>query len=262
MGNLSKRRSDMKRMFLAIFFILFLFGGIIVNAGDEKISVEGRYFMPTLSATLKVSDSLPNPTKVDDDMLNIKRENFVDIRASIKLAESQKLRLSYMPISYSGRTTITQDIVFGDQRFVAGQRVLTDLDMDYLRLGWFYKLIKKEGVDLSAVLEAKGYIAKARLQAPDQGARHTYKVKVGIPTVGLSLDAGLGKGFGFLVEGTGISAGSRGYLYDLESGLKWVPHRNFSVDAGYRIYEVKFEKGDDYFKMKLGGPYLGVRILF
>lgn len=248
-------------LILAVCAVFLLFSS--VRGEDEKFSVEGRYWIPSFSTSLRVGDSQDSPTKVDEDMLDLKRKNFLDLRASFKLAEKHALRLGYTPINYKGSTVITETIRFGDQVFAAGNLVESKLKLDYLRLGWLMNLIdNKKGLRLGGILEVKGYMAKASLEAPQQPAKHTYKLRVGVPTIGGLLEAEINRYVGLYAEATGVTVGSRGYLLDGEAAMRFSFHKNFQIQGGYRMYSVKFKRSDDYFRLRTDGPYLGLRLLF
>lgn len=253
----------MKGKIIIFFISLVLIFSSYALSQEQRFSIEGRYWMPSFSMDLRVADNVANPTKVDDKMLDIKKENFVDIRASFRISDDHAIRATYTPISYKGDTNITQTINFGDQIFPAGAYVESKLKMDYFRAAWLWKVFdNKKGSKLHTILEGKIYLAEATLDAPYQPAKHTYKLKVGLPTIGALYEEELYKGFGFYAELTGIYAGDRGYLLDGEAGLNWKIHKNIKIDGGYRAHFINFEKSDDLFRLKMYGPYLGLRVVF
>ena len=74
--------------------------------------------------------------------------------------------------------------------------------------------------------------------------------------LGLALDFNPHKMLNIYAQGSGLYAGSYGYVYDAEIGIKLIPIKILSIVGGYRIMEFKAEHDDDYAKVKLYGPLL------
>lgn len=253
----------MRGKIIIIFAALVLIFSSYALCQEQRFSIEGKYWMPSFSMKLRAEGNVANPTIVDDKLLDIKRENFVDIRAQFKITDAHAIRATYTPISYKGDTNITETINFGDQIFPAGAYVESKLKMDYFRAAWLWKVLDdKKGTKLYTILEGKIYLAEATLDAPYQPAKHKYEVNVGVPTIGLLFEGDLGKGFGIYAEATGIYAGDRGYLFDAEAGLNWKIHKNIHIDGGYRAHLIDFNKGDDMLRLKMYGPYVGLKVKF
>jgi hypothetical protein len=51
-------------------------------------------------------------------------------------------------------------------------------------------------------------------------------------------------------------------VYDAEVGIKFIPVRIFSIIGGYRIMEFKAENDDDFAKIRIHGPFVGLTIRF
>lgn len=59
-----------------------------------------------------------------------------------------------------------------------------------------------------------------------------------------------------------MTAGSYGYVYDAEAGIKFIPLKFLSVMAGYRIFEVKATHNHDYARVRFHGPFAGATLRF
>lgn len=52
-----------------------------------------------------------------------------------------RLRFDYTPIAYSGDQTVTRTVVFNGREYTVGTRVVSDLEVKHLELGWAYQFI-------------------------------------------------------------------------------------------------------------------------
>jgi hypothetical protein len=63
-------------------------------------------------------------------------------------------------------------------------------------------------------------------------------------------------------EGSGLTAGSYGYVYDAEAGVKLIPVKFLSIIGGYRIFGIKAKHHHDYAKLMFHGPFAGATLRF
>ena len=56
--------------------------------------------------------------------------------------------------------------------------------------------------------------------------------------------------------------GHYGHFYDFEAGIKYKPAPHFAITAGYRKIQTKVDHKDDYGKLKMNGPFAGLRFDF
>jgi hypothetical protein len=87
------------------------------------------------------------------------------------------------------------------------------------------KWIDNGFLKLGTLLEAKVFWVKGSLEAPDLTTpiKESEKFVFGLPTLGLALDLNPHKMLNIYAQGSGMYAGSYGYLYDAEIGVKLIP---------------------------------------
>ena len=231
-----------------------------------KVEFEGRYWITDLTAKAKVTESGIG-TDIDFKAdLGLKDEDFPDLRFTWYTGPKSKLRLAYAQVAYSGDKNIDRTIEFGGETYTVGTRVITDLDVKYLRLGWAWQFINiaKGKVKFGTLLEAKGILVDISLDAPNLPTpiKESEKFVGGLPTVGAALDINPHKVVNVFAEVSGIYAGKYGYFLDGEAGVKIIPIKNVSVVAGYRILDFKAEDDPDFAKLKISGPFLGATLRF
>ena len=231
-----------------------------------KVEFEGRYWITDLTAKAKVTDSGIG-TEIDFKAdLGIKDEDFPDLRFTWYTGPKSKLRLAYTQVAYSGDKNIERTIEFGGSTYTVGTRVITDLDVKYLRLGWAWQFINIANgkVKFGTLVEAKGFFIDISLDAPNliPPIKESEKFVGGLPTVGAALDINPHKVVNVFAEVSGIYAGEYGYFLDGEAGVKIIPIKNVSVVGGYRILDFKAEDDPDFVKLRISGPFVGVTLRF
>ena len=147
-----------------------------------------------------------------------------------------------------------------------GTRVITDLDVKYLRLGWAWQLtnIANSKVKFGILLEAKGFVLDTSLEAPNliPPIKESARFRVGLPTIGAALDVNPHKVVNVFAEVSGIYAGEYGYFLDGEAGVKIIPIKNLSVVGGWRTLNFKGEDDPDFAKLRISGPFVGATLRF
>ncbi len=231
-----------------------------------KVEFEGRYWITDLTAKAKVTESRIGTEFDFKDDLGLKDENLPDGRFTWHTGPHSKLRLAYTQVAYSGDKNIERTIEFDGQTYPVGTRVITDLDVIYLRLGWAWQFINiaDDKVKFGTLLEAKGFLVDISLDAPNliPPVKESEKFVGGLPTVGVALDINPHKIVNIFAEASGIHAGEYGYFLDGEAGVKIIPIRNVSVLGGYRIFHFKGEDDPDFAKLKISGLFVGATLRF
>jgi hypothetical protein len=152
-----------KRIVFFITVLVLLISATVYAADNPVITLEGRVWFPQLKTDWNVGT---NSTDIDKDTLGIGKKDFADIRASWHVNPRHTLRVAYVPIKYTGDATLTQTVKYGDQTFVVGDLVSSDLRMDYVRGGWFWNLVNTEKVKFSTLLEMKAFFGFKREPFP------------------------------------------------------------------------------------------------
>ena len=81
-----------------------------------------------------------------------------------------------------------------------------------------------------------------------------------IPTIGIGAHAALLPSLSVYANASGLPLGGYGHYYDLEAGLRYTPLEILGVTVGFRRIDVKLKHDDDSAKLKLNGPYAGLRV--
>lgn len=242
---------------------LCLFMGVLgVAYAEPTVEIDGRYWMPNLTSSVKSTEAgLGSRTNLRSD-LGVRKESLPDIRLS---TGQGALRMAYNQVSLSGNRFVGQNIEFGGEIFTAGTRVKTDIEFNYLRLGWAWKFIDLfETGKIGPLLEIKSIWGRASLEAPElvSPVRESLRFALGIPTLGLAAEINPHEVIQIFAEVSGLPAGNIGYFLDAEGGIKIIPVTYLTIVGGYRIFDMKVERRSDFFKLRMDGPFVGATLRF
>jgi hypothetical protein len=244
--------------------ILCLISASTSLAQAAVVEFEGRYWITNLSAEAKVTEA-GNGTDIDLKRdLGIADQNFLSGRFSVNIGPNHRLTLNYTPIRYSINSNIKRTVEFAGETYAINTRVLTSLDLQYLRIGWAYQFVNVEGgkFKFGTLVEVKGAQGDVSLAAPDLGIDNAWNFKAWLPTLGLAMDINPVPFINIFAEISGLPAGQYGTIWEGEAGIKFIPFKNFTVSGGYRIVEIDARNDPDYATVKLGGPFVGLSLRF
>lgn len=246
---------------------LFLIGTFcLVFAQDVTLEFEPRYWIADLDSKAKVVESSIGSDFDFKSDLGIGDEDFPEFRVTWHQGEKNKIRLAYTQVDYSGDQNVSRTIEFKGESYTAGSRVITDLNLKYLRFGWIHYLLNlfDNKLKLGSVFELKGIMGDVSLEAPNlvPAISESADFVGGLPTVGAALEVSPIEKINLFAEISGLPAGDYGYFFDAEFGAKLIPIHNFSVMAGYRMIDIKAENDPDFIKTKISGPFISATLRF
>jgi hypothetical protein len=261
-----KGGSTMAKTFPWVLVILFFAPSVAFAERDVRVEFEGRFWFTDLEGRVKVTDAdIGTDINFKKD-LDIKDEGYPEVRLTWYAGKKSKIRFAYTQVAYEGDAKLQRTILFDGTRYNAGTRVLTDLDVKYLRAGWAWQFINIDNgfVKLGTLIEGKGFWTKADLEAAnaDPALREKERFVFALPTIGAALDINPHKMLNIFAEGSGLSAGKYGYMYDVEAGIKLIPIKILSIMGGYRLLEFKAKDDRDFAKARVRGPFVGVTVRF
>lgn len=251
------------RKLISSFFVLLLMSVTTNLYAEPVLELEGMFWMPSLDAKAKVVEN-GQGTEVDfSEDLGVEDEDFTEIRLSIQSSANTKLRFGYSQVDYSGDAIITDTYIFDGTTYPIGNRVVSKLDMDYLRLGFLIDLNRQSKInEFGTILELKGFSGSASLNDLTLGVTEEEDFDVILPTIGLYFKTQVVPSLFMYGEISGLPAGSLGYLLDGEVGLRLQPFENLSVCAGYRMLTIDAEDDEDYAEVSTDGAFISAIISY
>ncbi len=233
---------------------------------DVILEFEGRYWFTDMEGKIKVTE---NDIGTDIDFkedLDIKDEGYPEVRLTWYTGKNSRIRAAYTQVKYEEDTDLQRTIIFDGKVYPVGTRVLTEADIRYLRIGWAWQFINigRGFLKLGTLVEGIGFWVEGSLEAPNliPPIKESEEFWFGLPTVGVALNLRPHRMLDIFAEGSGMYAGSYGYVYDCEAGIKLIPIKLLSLLGGYRILDFKAKHDPDYIRAKVHGPFVGVTVRF
>ena len=255
-----------KKCLLALAIFVLLTPCFAFAKRDVLLEVEGRYWFTDMEGKINVTE---NDLGTDIDFrkdLDIKDEGYPEVRLTWYTGKNSRIRAAYTQVEYEGDADLKRTIEFNGETCLVGTRVLSEADIRYLRIGWAWQFINigKGFLKLGTLVEGIGFWVEGSLEAPNLSPpiRESEEFWFGLPTVGMALNVRPHGMLDIFAEGSGMYAGSYGYVYDCEAGIKLIPIKILSLLGGYRILDFKAKHDPDYVKVKLHGPFVGVTVRF
>ncbi len=228
--------------------------------------IEGRYWLPDLSGQVEVGTrgvstaiDLLSDLGMDDD-------EFIEGRLTLWLTRQFKVRAAFMPLSFAGNTVIDRTVSFSGRTFPLRTRIVSDLDLDYGRVGlaWQFIGFGRRNFRLGPIVEVKLLRGEAALTAPELplpiSVSEEFDAAFG--SAGLALDVRPLPGFHLFAEATWSVAADEGDLRDAETGVRYRLLPTLWVSGGYRIIELEAEDKDDRLDFDLEGVFFGLVLSF
>lgn len=248
------------KRFLAALVLICLPAPLLAEA-----ELEARFWLLEMDGSIKVAEAGRGTEIKLPDALGIEEDDSFEIRLTWRMSGPLIIRFGYLPMSFSGNATITEDIEFGGFTFPVAFDVVSELDLDYGRLGVGWLMNAGENFRIGPILEIKALRAEAQLEGsvlaiPLVSARESQDAA--FASLGLGFDANPIESLHIVGE-VGYSPGlDYGELVDAELGVKYSPIRALSIFGGYRLIDFDLDADDDSLDLELSGPYLGASLSF
>jgi hypothetical protein len=150
-----------------------------------RIEVSGGIWSPTVFGSIAVTNDRieAQGTTIDFvDDLGFKNTRFPDFRVVLRPAKKHKFRVQYTPVSYTGESVISRDIIFNGIVYPTNMPVNSSFDWKVWRFGYEYDIISRDRGYFGLLLEGRYTQMEATLQSPinDEFAR----AKAPLPALG------------------------------------------------------------------------------
>lgn len=225
------------------------------------VEAMGGFWNPSVTGLIQSEQFGQIGTEIDFiDDLGYEKKRFTDFRAVVRPGKKHKLRVQYVPISYSSETIFRRPIVFNGQRYDVGLPVTTAFDWKVWRFSYEWDFVYREKFFVGAILEAKYAQVEAELVSPINS--EFTSAKGPIPSVGGIARVYVLPNTSVTFELTGIKIPKIDDKYEAKY-IDWDLYgtynitNNFGVTAGYRVMDVMFLADRDGGEMTLKGLYFG-----
>jgi hypothetical protein len=233
----------------------------VASVSAQVFEIEGRYWFTKTDAQVRVERfGLATDVDLKQD-LGTGDGGFPEAQVTWSPGANQ-LRFAFTPIRYSGDQDVNRTIVFGGRTYSIGTRVVSQVDLDALRLTWTHFFLRTGRLRLGPLLEANGFLQSASLHAPALGFVQNNSLSVGVPAVGLAVEVVGGRNWKIVGEAAGTPAGRYGYFIRSEAAVKLTPLPQIGITAGYRLFDLHADYQPDFARLRVHGPFAGASLRF
>ena len=251
----------MNSLKLCSVFLLVCFGSLTAFA-DETISIKVGYAALTPTGSIAVNAGGLTGTVLTDTTLGLKRSDNVTAELAIQLGDG-RLSASYLPMKFSGASTLATNTNFNGQTFAATTAVTSELKATLTDIGYTYYLVNMDDLPsrLQFGIEPSLKLFNINATLIGGGATQTTSANIAIPTIGL-------RGRVALADFIGIS-GRFGYVgyknnnyADADAQIEFSPIPTLGIYGGYRYLDAQVDSNGVILNSRFAGPYAGAFFRF
>lgn len=231
---------------------------------DEMLSLKVGYQNLTPSGQFASREGVVNTVIDLENDFGIDEEAEVVAEAALQLG-AFRLSAGYMPLNYSGTSTLARSITFNGRTFTASEQATGSLDVDLFDLGLTWYLVNIDDLpvrlQLGPELSVKVFDGEASIVSQTTGLSEAVSGTAPVPTLGLRARVGLGDMLS-LVGRVGYVEYKDNSFLDADGQVEFSPIPMFGIFAGYRYLDLEVDEGDLFVDATFDGPYGGVLVRF
>jgi hypothetical protein len=209
----------------------------------DHFYILGAFYSPVVHTNVRIDPTtgvppgtLGTPVDAERDLGLPSRLHQGRVEFMFRLRERNKLRVEYYEADRSAAQTLANDIVFGDQTFLAGQTVQTSINWRSFGLTYTYSLYRSDRFEVGTGLGLFFVQAESMGAVPATGQVTDKSAAEPLPTLPLDLTWCISRRFSATARGNYLKAainGFNGSFTDLHGDLqyRWNPY--FSIGLGF-----------------------------
>jgi len=253
----------MKKTYLALSLLLV---ALLLPAASSafELGARGYYWFPSLDGNVKVDEaaSIGDTINFEKD-LGVKDENYPSFEVFLG-GGRHHLSLTYTNIDYSGRNTLTEDIIFNGETYTATSLVESSIEYKMMDLLYQYDFLNLEnvlaGFSLGVVLQVKYLDGEVGLKTTGIDEKEDFTLP--IPMIGLNLHIGmLADVLEARLRGTAIGYAGNA-IYELMADISWTPLPFLDIHGGYKTFVIDIDEDDVIFDYDMSGPFVAITVSF
>ena len=265
------------RIRISVYAFAFLVAGSLARPAGAQFAVQKAspedYHVEIGVASWKPSPDLTLRTGAggtDVDLVGafgIEGKSFTDFRLVMKPGRKHKIRVEYLPITYSKDAVLNRTFTLGGATYAVNVPASVSLDWKLWQFGYEWDAVSSDYGFVGVIAEVQYNQVKASLSSAALNISSSTNTAAPVPAVG-----GIFRGYvlprrvSFTVEITGIKipdrANFQGRLvdYDVYGLVNLGTH--LGIQAGYHSLDVRYLVDTDAGTLKMKGPYIGGSLRF
>ena len=219
----------------------------------DKVRLDIGWVFASFDSKASLDGSGTSGTTIDleEDAGLEKDTNDFFLRGHYRFKPKHRLEASYYALRREGERVLTRTIDWGDEEYVIGGTLKTDMKSSFGRIGYAWSFVKKEKVEVAlhgdlAYIESgitlEGDTSSGSIRKEDGSAGFPY------PTIGLSLGGNLGH---HVVADLRVDAiggvevgGVKGSILAGEVGVRYYPTSHFGIGVHWLLWEMDAKTTD------------------
>lgn len=240
-----------------------LAGAIAATNQPWEFGLRARIWRPSPSGDFLITKGgrAGSGTKIDvADDLDLRTGNAPSVQAEVARGPHRGY-LTYEPLTWHGSSTLDRAVVFRRVRYPAGDHVRTDLTMNFVTGGYDYAVVDAPESSLRAGLAARVWTFEASLDGSPSGGDTRRVFTHGMPLLTLVGERRFGTWRAAADVAFGVLSSDRLLLdADLCVGVRLA--EGLTLDAGYRLWKMRFHETTNRADLGAGGPFLEMELRF
>lgn len=231
---------------------------------DELLSLKVGYQNLTPSGQFASRDGLVNTVIDLENDFGMDEEAEVIAEAALQLGDF-RLSAGYMPLKFSGTSTLDRNITFNGRTFTATEQATGSMDVDLYDLGLTWYLINTDDLpvrlQIGPELSVKVFDGEASIVSQTTGLSEAVSGTAPLPTIGLRARVGLADMLAVVGRVGYVEYNDNSFL-DADAQVEFSPLPMFGIFAGYRYLDLEVDEGDLFVDATFDGPYGGLLVRF
>ena len=231
---------------------------------DYRIEVAAGVWA-TVPSTVQYSDTENGLTGTNIDFkqqLGLSNQRFPEFHLVVRATAKHKFRAELIPLNYQQTTTLTTNLNYGGQPFLAGQAVSSTLQWNAWRGVYEYDVITGARGYVGGIVGLNDVVVNGTLANGSQSV--TSNVQIPMPGLGVIVRyypwarlSITGESMGFDLPGR--STHTHGHAIDVDASATANISKHVGIEGGYRAFDVSYTFGTavNSGTFMIRGPYIG-----
>ncbi len=234
-------------------------------SADEMVSLKAGYLVLSPDGYFAVNTGITQGTEVDlNDDLGFEDSKEFQGEAALSFGPF-RLSGSYLPLRFSGKGILTEEIVFNGETYTIGAEVESDIDLDLYDIALTWHVINLDDLpvrfQIGPELSVKVVDAGLSMEETSSNIKEDESILVPIPTVGIRSRVAFADYLG-VVGRVGYMEYDENSLLDIDAQIEFSPLPFVGVFAGYRYLDFDVDESDIFIDATMDGFYGGVMVRF
>ncbi|MCI0661496.1 MAG: YfaZ family protein [Acidobacteria bacterium] len=241
----------------------------------QVMEVEIRYWFDTAKLSAKAVDiATGGGTRASGTgILNMETTNPPEVRTTFFISRNNKLRFDYFQFKALGSTdtlslSLSNGRTIGDV-LSTGDVLTGSADIKQAKISYAWQGIRAgDRVKIGPLAEIRGFFFRGTLVEPPRpgltaGRTSTGEAGAAMGTLGANLTILAHRRMEIDSVITGINLGGIGRIFDADTTVKFIMHRNITINSGYRYLRLRADdERSNSAELLIRGPIVGVGFRF